>query len=202
MEYYEIILVVFFSLSLSHSRHMKAADKDNPPALKVERLVLHQSSPSPTFSSHSHSDRGVGLRPIAQSVGASLGIQRPETSRGRLVRSSNTQHKDAEPYIENHESSLEEEPSWRTRKDREKKEKKMEEEEEERKRTEREEWSLRERNEEKERERKKTDREVEEERERLLREKERRMRLLREELRRDEEEEEKQLKEESEKRLR
>ncbi|XP_062274733.1 centrosomal protein of 164 kDa-like isoform X1 [Scomber scombrus] len=184
-------------------RHMKAADKDNSPAPKVERLVLHQSSPSPTFSSRSHSERGVGLRPIAESVGASLGIQRPETSRGRLVRSSNTQHKDAEPCIENHESSLEEEPSWRTRKDREKKEKKIEvEEEEERKRTEREEWSLRERNEEKERERKKTDREVEEERERLIREKERRMRLLREELRRDEEEEEKQLKEESEKRLR
>ncbi|CAK6974943.1 centrosomal protein of 164 kDa-like isoform X2 [Scomber scombrus] len=184
-------------------RHMKAADKDNSPAPKVERLVLHQSSPSPTFSSRSHSERGVGLRPIAESVGASLGIQRPETSRGRLVRSSNTQHKDAEPCIENHESSLEEEPSWRTRKDREKKEKKIEvEEEEERKRTEREEWSLGERNEEKERERKKTDREVEEERERLIREKERRMRLLREELRRDEEEEEKQLKEESEKRLR
>ncbi|XP_044210486.1 centrosomal protein of 164 kDa-like isoform X1 [Thunnus albacares] len=180
-------------------RLTKAADKDNPPAPKVERLVLHQSSPSPSLSSLSHSERGVGLRPIAESVSTSLGLQRPETSRGRLIRSSNARHEDAEPCIENRESSPEEEPSWRIRKDKEKKEK---EEEEKRKRAEREERSLRERNEEIERDRKKADWEVEEEKERLIREKEKRMRLLREELKREEEEEEKQLKEESEKRLR
>lgn len=182
-------------------RHTKAADKDNPPAPNVERLVLHQSSPSPSLSSSCHSERGVGLHPIAEGIGKSLGLQRPETSRGRLVRTSNTQHEDAEPCIENHESSLEEEPSWRIRKDREKKEREKEE-EEERKRVEREERSLRERNEEKERERKKADQEVEEEKERLIREKEKRMLLLQEELRREEEEEERQLKEESEERLR
>ncbi|KAM7413541.1 hypothetical protein PAMA_020763 [Pampus argenteus] len=186
--------------TVAAKRDTKAADKDNTPAPKVERLVLHQSSPSLSLSSLSRSERGVELHPIAD--GASLGLQRPETSRGRLVRSSNTQHEDVEPCIENHESSVEEEPNWRIQKDREKKEReKEEEEEEERKRAERQE-KQRERNMEKEREKKKADQEVEEEKERLIREKEKRIRLLQEQLRREEEEEERQLKEESEERLR
>ncbi|KAI3354560.1 hypothetical protein L3Q82_019066, partial [Scortum barcoo] len=170
--------------------HLQAAGRNNPPAPKVDRLVLHQSSPSPSLSSLSHSEQGAGLRLKTEGLGTSLGLQRPETSRGRLVRTSNTQLDDTE-----------EEPGQRIRKDREKKE--MEEEkEEERKRMEREERSLRERKEEKERERRKADREVEEEREHLVKDKEERMRLLREELRREEEEEERKLREESEERLR
>lgn len=182
-------------------RHLQAAGKNNPPATKVERLVLHQSSPSHSLSSPSHSEQGVGLRLKTEGLSTSLGLQRPETSRGRLVRASNTQLEDAEPLLQ--ESPQEEEPSRRLRKDREKKEmEKEQEEEEERKRTEREERNLRERKEEKERERRKADREVEEEREHLVKEKEKRMRLLQEELRREEEEEERKLKVESEERLR
>ncbi|XP_071327593.1 centrosomal protein of 164 kDa-like isoform X2 [Trachinotus anak] len=212
-------------------RHMLAEDKVNPPAHKVDRLVLHQSSPSPTLSSPSPG-RSVELQPKVKGFGISLGFQRPETARGRLVRTSNAQLEDGEPPSQNQDSSLDEEPSWRIRKDREKKERGEEEErrrqlereerslrerkeekekerrkadqevEDERMRAEREERSLREREEEKERERRKADQEVEEERKRLMREKEKRMHLLQEELRREEEEEERKLKEESEERLR
>ncbi|XP_037630813.1 centrosomal protein of 164 kDa-like isoform X2 [Sebastes umbrosus] len=177
-------------------RHLQAAGKDKPPAPKVDRLVLHQSSPSPSLSSPSHSEQGVGLRLKTENLGTSPGLQRPETSRGRLVRTSNTQHEDAELPLQNHESPREEEPSWRIQKGR----KKEEEEEEERKRAEREERSLRERKE--VREKRKTDRDVEDEREDMMKEKEKRMRLLQEELRREEEEEERKLKEKSEERLR
>lgn len=177
-------------------RHLQAASKNSPPAPKVDRLILHQSSPSPSLSSPSHSEQSVGLRQKTEGLGTSLGLQRPETSRGRLVRASNTQLEDSEPLLQ--ESPREEEPSRRIGKDREKKE----EEEEERKRTEREERSLKERKEEKERERREAGREVEEEREHLVKEREKRMRLLQEELRREEEEEERKLKEESEERLR
>ncbi|XP_036938914.1 centrosomal protein of 164 kDa-like isoform X2 [Acanthopagrus latus] len=174
------------------------AGKDNPPALKVDRLVLHQSSPSPSISSLSHSEQAVGFQLKNEGLGTSQALQRPETSRGRLVRTSNTEIEDAE---QNQEIPLEEEASWRVLKDREKEEEEEEEEEEEqRKRAEREKRSLRERKD--ERERRKADQEVEEEREHLMREKENRMRLLREELRRAEEEEERRLKEESEERQR
>ncbi|TKS81355.1 Centrosomal protein of 164 kDa [Collichthys lucidus] len=171
-------------------RHLQAA------APKVDRLVLHQSSPTPSLSSLSHSEEGVGLQLKNEGHGASLGLQRPETSRGRLVRTFNTQLEDAEPLLRNKE---EEEASRRIRKGREKKDEE-EVEEEERKSAEREERNLRERKE--ERERRMADEELEEERERLMREKEKRMRLLEEELRREEEEEERKLKEESEERLR
>ncbi|XP_078140487.1 uncharacterized protein cep164 isoform X1 [Centroberyx gerrardi] len=191
-------------------RRLQAAGRFDPPAPKVERLVLHQSSPSPSLSSPSHSERGVGLRPKAEGLSASLGLQRPETSRGRLVRTSNTQLQEPESPIRRQESPLGEELSWRTRKEEkegEKKEREKEEEErartEERRLREREEEREREkRQEERERERRKADREVEEEKERTTREREKRMRLLREELRRAEEEEERKLKEESEERVR
>ncbi|XP_049433036.1 centrosomal protein of 164 kDa-like isoform X4 [Epinephelus fuscoguttatus] len=202
-------------------RHSQAAGKDNPPTPKVDRLVLHQSSPSPSLFSLSHSEQDIGLHPKTECLGPSLGLQRPETSRGRLVRSSNTQLEDAEPPLQNQESLLEDETSWRKSKDREK------EEEEERKRERRkadreveeerehmmkekekrmrllqEELRREEEEEERKRERRKADREVEEEREHMMKEKEKRMHLLQEELRREEEEEERKLKEESEERLR
>ncbi|XP_040902771.1 centrosomal protein of 164 kDa-like isoform X2 [Toxotes jaculatrix] len=173
-------------------------DKGDPLTHNVDRLVLHQSSPTPSLSSPSHSERGVELRPKTEGFGISLGLQRPETARGRLVRTLNTQLEDAELPLQNQDNSLDEEPSWRTLKDRGKKERQ---EEEERKTAEREEKSLRERKEE-EREKRKVDQGVEEERKRLMGEKEKRMRLLQEELKREEEEEERKLKEESEQRLR
>ncbi|XP_035856970.1 centrosomal protein of 164 kDa isoform X2 [Sander lucioperca] len=180
--------------------HLQAAGKDNPLAIKVDRLVLHQLSHSPSLSSSSRSEQADMLRLKTESLGTSLGLQRPETSRGRLVRTSNTQLEDTEPPLQNQESPLEEEGGPRVWKDREKKEReKEEEEEEERKRAEKEERSLRERK--VERERRKADQE-EEERENMMKEKEKRMRLLQEELRRKEDDEERRLKEESEERLR
>lgn len=172
-----------------------AEDKGNPPAHKVDRLILYQSNLSPSLSSPSHSEGGVELQPKAEGFGVSLGLQRPDTSRGRLVRTPNTQLDDTEPPLKNQDSSLEEEPRWRIWKENEKEE----EEEEKRKRTEREERSLSERKEEMKR---KVDQEVEEEREEMMREKEKKICLLQGELRREEEEEEKKLKEESEERLR
>ncbi|XP_041796860.1 centrosomal protein of 164 kDa-like isoform X2 [Chelmon rostratus] len=82
-------------------RHLLATDKDNPPAPKVDRLVLHQSSPSPTISSSPQSEQDVGLQLKNEGLGTgSLGLQRPETSRGRLVRTSNTQLEDDEPPLQ------------------------------------------------------------------------------------------------------
>ncbi|KAK1899830.1 Centrosomal protein of 164 kDa [Dissostichus eleginoides] len=163
---------------------LQDSSKDNPSASKVDRLVLHQSSPSPSLSNSSLSGQGVGLHPKTESLGTSLVIQRPETSRGRLSRTPNTQLDDDEAFFKIQKSPREEEPSWRVRKDREKKDRENEEEEERR----REERSLKERKE--ERERTKADIEVGEEREK-------RMLLLQEELRREEEEEERRREERS-----
>nr|XP_020441767.1 centrosomal protein of 164 kDa [Monopterus albus] len=182
-------------------RHMLSEDKGNPLAHKVDRLILHQSSPSASLSSSSHSEQGVKLQPKTKGFGISLELQRPETARGRLVRTTNTQLENAELPLQNKNNSLDEESSLRNWEDIETKEWKKEE-EEERKSAETEERSLREREEEKERERRKADQEVEEERERMRREKEKRMRVFQEELRRKEEEEERKLKEEKEERLR
>ncbi|XP_033970368.1 centrosomal protein of 164 kDa-like [Trematomus bernacchii] len=156
-------------------RILQDSSKDNPSATKVDRLVLHQSSPSPPLSNSSLSGQGVGLHPKTESLGTSLVIQRPETSRGRLSRTPNTQLDEDEAFFKIQKSPREEEPSWRVRKDRETKDR---ENEEEVRRTE--ERSLKERKE--ERERTKADIEVGEEREK-------RMLLLQEELRREEEEE-------------
>lgn len=176
-------------------RRIMAEDKGNPPARKVERLILHQSNLSPSLSSPSHSEGGVELQTKVKGFGISLGLQRPETSRGRLVCTPNTQLDDAEPPLKYQDSSLEEEAPWRIWKENEK-------EEEEEKRTKREDWSLREKKEEMKREKRKIDREVEEEREQITREKEKKICLLQGKLRREEEEEEKKLKQESKERLR
>lgn len=171
-------------------RYLQTKLKDSALSHKVDRLVLHQSSPSASLSSPPPSEQDVRLELKTEGLGTSLGLQRPETSRGRLVRTQNTNLEDAEPPLQTQESSQDEEVSWRkgTKKN-------MEEEEEE-------ERNLRERKEEWEGERRKVDREVAAERAHLVREKERRMRLLQEELRREEEEEERKLKEENEERLR
>ncbi|XP_069003642.1 centrosomal protein of 164 kDa-like isoform X2 [Embiotoca jacksoni] len=158
----------------TNTRRMSAKDNDNPAVNKVDRLVLHQSSPSPSLSSSSRSERGVSH--LKKVLGMSLALQRPETSRGRLVRSSNNHVEEAELPSKKQETPLEEEPSWRILKDREKKEREKED-EEERKRAEMEERSLRDREEEEE-ERKRVereersfrDREEEEERKRAERE--------------------------------
>ncbi|XP_020500015.1 centrosomal protein of 164 kDa isoform X2 [Labrus bergylta] len=166
-------------------------------AKNIDRLVLHQSSPSPSLSDSSHSDQGVELRLKSEGLGTHPGLLRPETSRGRLVRTSNTQREDNESPLQNQESHPDEELGWRLRHDRKRKEE--EEEEEERKKEER---SLRESKGDKERERRKADHDSEEEKEQMFMIKEKRIQLLREELRGEEEEEERKLKEESEERLR
>ncbi|XP_076748306.1 uncharacterized protein cep164 isoform X2 [Maylandia zebra] len=180
--------------------HVLAKDRDTSPVHKVDRLVLHQSSLSPSPSISSHSDQAVTPRQTAQGLGVPLGFERPETSRGRQARFLSIQADGVKRSLKKQERALEEELGGRSRKDGEKKESEKEE-EEERKRLEREERSKKER-EEMERERRKADREIEEEKERIAKEKEERIRLLREELKREEEEEEEKLRGETEERLR
>ncbi|XP_036006182.1 centrosomal protein of 164 kDa-like isoform X5 [Fundulus heteroclitus] len=170
--------------------------KDEPAAHEVDRLVLHQSDRSQ--SSSSSVEQRSPKPHKTQSLGGTLGLQRPETSRGRFGRALDAPVQDAEPASKRPGSSLGEEPNWKAR--MEKKEKKDE------MRAEREEGSMRQKEEEmgEEAERLRRDLEqgLEEERQRLLKERETRMRLLQEELRREEEAEERKLREESEKRLR
>ncbi|XP_019200782.1 centrosomal protein of 164 kDa isoform X5 [Oreochromis niloticus] len=180
--------------------HVLVKDRDTSPVHKVDWLVLHQSSLSPSPSISSHSDQAVTPRQTAQGLGVPLGLERPETSRGRQARFSSIQADGVKRSLKKQERALEEEPRGRSWKDGEKKESEKEE-EEERKRLEREERSKKER-EEMERERRKADREIEEEKERIAKEKEQRIRLLREELKREEEEEEEKLRGETEERLR
>lgn len=142
----------------------------------MDRLVLHQSSPSPSLS-----EPGAELWP-------KVSLKRPETSRGRLVRTPNTQLDDGEE-IQNQNNLPEGESSWRICKEKDEEAEKGEN-------------NLRDRKEEIERERRKADQEVEEERERMMKEKEGRIRLLQEELRGEEEEEERRLREESDERVR
>ncbi|KAM4742133.1 uncharacterized protein cep164 isoform 2-T4 [Anableps anableps] len=173
-------------------------NKDEPTAHKVDRLVLHQSNQS--LSSSSDVEQRSPKNHKLQSFGVSLGLQRPETSRGRPGRTLDIPVENAEPIPKKQESSLEEEPNWKARTERER------EEEKDKMWAEREERSMRLKNEEMEEERERLRREVEqgleEEKERLLKEKETRMRLLQEELRREQQEEERKLREESEKKLR
>ncbi|XP_062242320.1 centrosomal protein of 164 kDa-like [Platichthys flesus] len=179
-------------VSEADNRYMQAKDGGSSLANNVDRLVLHQSSASSSFSGPSDSERsGVELRPKA-----SLGLQRPGTARGRTIRTSNTKPGNAETPLKTLDKPLDEVPSLRIRKDRENKDREEDEVESEWKET-----SLREQKE-KVRERRKADQEVEEEKKQLVGEKEKRICLLQEELSREEEEEERKLKEESEERLR
>ncbi|CAL8360706.1 unnamed protein product [Merluccius merluccius] len=205
-------------------RLMQAAAVDSSPARQVDRLVLHHSSPSHSLSSPSHSGRDAGPRPKAEGLSTSLALQRPETSRGRLARATNTQQREVESPTRELGGPPAEELSWKTQRtlrgegksgeaveDKEVKigelRKKEEREEERRRKMEEEEWGKevkeRERHhEETEMEKRNVDREVEEEKKRASLEKERRLCLLQEELRREEEEEERRLKQESEERVR
>lgn len=142
-------------------RQFPAADKISTPAFKGEKQVK------------------------AESVGAPLWLQRPETSRGRRFPAPRSQLEEAEPPTHNPNSSAEDEARGRLQKQ--KREEKSSERED----------SLTEA-----KEKRRIDQEVEKEKEHLVREKKKRMRLLEEELKREEEEEERRLREESEDRLR
>ncbi|KAK7883143.1 hypothetical protein WMY93_029317 [Mugilogobius chulae] len=62
----------------------KSKQKEAPAAPRVDRLTLHQSSPSPTFSNSSHSDTKDHMLPENTDFRpSSFGFKRPETSRGR-----------------------------------------------------------------------------------------------------------------------
>ncbi|XP_054883939.1 centrosomal protein of 164 kDa-like isoform X2 [Poeciliopsis prolifica] len=171
-------------------------DKVEPTAHKVDRLVLHQSSHS--LSSSSDLELRSPKHHKTQNLAVTLGLQRPETSRGRPGRAVDAPVENTEPPSKKRESSPEEEPNWKGRMERER-------EEEEKVKSEREK-SMRPKREEMEKEQERLRGEfeegLEEERERLLKEKEARMRLLQEELRREEEEEERKLREESKNKLR
>ncbi|CAG6006589.1 unnamed protein product [Menidia menidia] len=180
----------------ANERLLVAKDEDSPPLHTVDRLVLHQSSPSPSPSISSLSEqRAVSKNhQKAQNLEISLGIQRPETSRGRLLRTLDAHLEDTEQALTKTEFLLEEGPNWRIRKEKEEEEVVWRTEGGDgrgRQRVAKEEWGKME-----------AEQELEEERERMTKEKEKRLRLLQEELRRDEEEEEKKLRQESEERLR
>ncbi|XP_047248460.1 centrosomal protein of 164 kDa-like isoform X2 [Girardinichthys multiradiatus] len=177
-------------------------DKDEPTARKVDRLVLHQSNQS--LSSSPDLERRSPKHHKTQTLGASLGLQRPETSRGRPGRTLDAPVENTEPTIKEQGSSLVEGPNWKARMEREREN----EEKKDKMRAEKEERSMRQKEEEMGEEKKRLRLEVEqeleedEEKERWLKEKEKRMHLLQEELRRGEEEEERKLREESEMKLR
>ncbi|KAM6932983.1 uncharacterized protein cep164 [Xenentodon cancila] len=176
------------------SSQMQDKDIEDPSFHKVDRLVFHQSSPSRSLSSSSHSDMGVRHHHRDKGFSMSPGLQRPETSRGRPIQHLHDQLEKPELALKKEGIHLGEETRWKIQNERKK------EEEDERKRAEREERSLREREEEKVR--REAERKMEQERELMLKEKEKKMRVLQDELRREEEEEERKLREESEERLR
>ncbi|RVE64376.1 hypothetical protein OJAV_G00125140 [Oryzias javanicus] len=167
------------------SRPILTRDQEAP-FQKVDRLVLHQSSPTPSQCSLSEHD---GLHhQKAQSLLASLPLQRPETSRGRPARSIEDENEGS--AFKKQESREEEEP------------RRSLEQEEDSKMTERRETSFRERKE-SERGRRGAEQALEEEeKEHMLKEGEKRMHLLQEELAREEQKEEMKLRVQSEERLR
>uniref|UniRef100_A0A8C6MLU8 Centrosomal protein 164kDa n=1 Tax=Nothobranchius furzeri TaxID=105023 RepID=A0A8C6MLU8_NOTFU len=166
-------MVTGVSLSLSQV----LSQDDN---IKDDQLVLHRSSPSPPLSSTPHHQEAQGL----------VGLQRPETSRGRRSQILDGQLEGDEPSSEKQGEPLE--PRGKFQKE--------EEEEEVGDRAQHVEKECK--KEEGETMRKETEQEIQKEKECLLKKKERKMRLLQEQLRKEEEEEERRLKEESEERLR
>ncbi|KAJ0063835.1 hypothetical protein NL108_011082 [Boleophthalmus pectinirostris] len=170
--------------SISPSLEKKAAETrpklKEAPAPRVDRLKLHQSSPSPTFSDSSHSDTKDHLLPKNTDLGSSIGFKRPETSRGRPGRSQDTKlsiqsrEKKDEP-IERHEHTSDREEQEEREKLMKEKQKRIQKLQDELKRQE------------------------EEEERRLKAESEERLRMLRESLVTKRKEEEAKLKDESEK---
>lgn len=155
-------------------RHILSKDQE-PPLQNVDRLVLHQASPTPSQSSLS--EPHVPHPQKAHSL-----LQRPETSRGRPARNVE------ESTFKKQESREEEEP-------RISKEKTSMGKKEDCKMAENRETRFRERKE-SERGRRKAEKEP------MLKEEEKRMHLLKEELAREEQTEERKLRVESEERLR
>ncbi|XP_078785464.1 uncharacterized protein cep164 isoform X8 [Oryzias latipes] len=156
------------------SRHILSRDQE-PPLQNVDRLVLHQASPTPSQSSLS--EPHVPHPQKAHSL-----LQRPETSRGRPARNVE------ESTFKKQESREEEEP-------RISKEKTSMGKKEDCKMAENRETSFRERKE-SERGRREAEKEP------MLKEEEKRVHLLKEELAREEQTEERKLRVESEERLR
>ncbi|XP_055082126.1 centrosomal protein of 164 kDa-like [Periophthalmus magnuspinnatus] len=152
------------------------------PAPRVDRLTLHQSSPSPTNSSHS--DTRDNLLPKNTDLGSSFGFKRPETSRGRPGRGQ-----DAELPIQSREKKDEATERHKNMSDQEEEE----EEEEDRERLMKEKQKRIHKLEEE------LKRQEEEEEKRLKAESEERLRTLRQSLMTKRKEEEAKLKEESEK---
>lgn len=127
--------------------------------------------------SSSPASRGDGQRVKAGAVGASMWLQRPETSRGRRFPTPTPQLGEAEPSEQKQNRSVQDGGKGRFQNVRQKKK--------EQKKSSESDSSLAER-----KEKRAMDGEVEKRREHLVREKEKRMQLLQEELKREEEEEE------------
>lgn len=175
-------------------RQVQTKGRDSVSNHKVDRLVLHQSSPSSSLSNVPPLEQDVGLhQKPGGDVATPAELQRPETSRGRQSRTSSARLKEAKSPSPSQESLAEDKSSRRDSRSAAKSGRQ------------RETCSLENRSQseaEVSEEALEVDLEVAEERERLKEAKERRLRLLREELRREEEEEERKLKEEAEERRR
>lgn len=173
-------------------RQVQAQGRDSVSNHKVDRLVLHQSSPSSSLSNVPPLEQDVGLhQKPGGDVATPAELQRPETSRGRQSRTSSARLKEAKSPSPGQESLAEDESSRRDSRSGAKSGRQ------------RETCSLENRSQsEAEVGEEALEVDLAEERERLKEAKERRLRLLREELRQDEEEEERKLKEEAEERRR
>lgn len=175
-------------------RQVQSKGRDNVSNHKVDRLVLHQSSPSSSLSNVPPLEQDVGLHLKAGGdVATPAELQRPETSRGRQGRTCGARLKEAKSPSPSQESLAKDESSRRDSlsagtSGRQREPCDLE----NRSSSEAEEGE----------EALMVDQKATEERKRLKEAKKRRLRLLLEELRREEEEEERKLKEEAEERRR
>ncbi|XP_061637660.1 centrosomal protein of 164 kDa-like isoform X1 [Phyllopteryx taeniolatus] len=184
-------------------RHLQPADKDKS-SPEVDRLVVHHSS--------------VQNQQTATGRSSALNLHRPETSRGRLSRTSSSQINDAETTIQNYVTPLEKESNfgiWKNEKEEESELRKTEKEKSQKARSREEDrqsgnaiWGVEESKEQIMGEKNSRlfhlqetiSREEEDEKECLKREKEERISFLIEELKREEEAEKDQLMQDKERR--
>ncbi|XP_072310905.1 uncharacterized protein [Eucyclogobius newberryi] len=104
------LLGSFTSPLLKKSAENRPKQKEAP-ASRVDRLTLHESSPSPSFSNSSRSHtQDNDVHPENTDLGPSFGFKRPETSRGRPSRGQDSERsiqsgEKREEAVERHKST-------------------------------------------------------------------------------------------------
>lgn len=177
-------VIHFQKLTLEmHFLHRQAADENKPTSPNVDILVLHQPS--------------VQNQQTEAGLSSALNLNRPETSRRRLCRTSNTRINEGETAVQSSTSPLEEGSNFGIRKNEKKEERK---EENEWRKTENDK-SVNEGSGEQDRKSGDTIWRVEKSKEQIMGEKKNRSFDLQETMSREEEEEKERLKREKEKRI-